>query len=57
MNTSRHSAHSGYSDNSISGASYSVTPGTPAGYYIAAVIPEWSNKVEKKAITPESMPE
>ena len=55
MNAHNYSDYSGYSANTISGAGYSITPGTPAGYYIAAVIPEWSNGRRVVLVTPDSI--
>ena len=55
MNVPDYSAHSEYSGDPIFGVGYSVTPGTPAGYYIAAVIPEWSKDCSKAVVTPDSI--
>ena len=52
MKTPFHSAYSGNSGNTLFGVSYSATPGTPAGYYIAAVISEWSKGHCRAPVTP-----
>ena len=55
MKAPRHSSYSRYSNNTLIGAGHSITPITPAGYYIAAVILEWSECHRGAPVTPTSI--
>src|ERR1700678_1265097 len=55
MKAPRHSNYSRYSNNTLIGAGHSITPITPAGYYIAAVILEWSECRSGAPVTPDSI--